>query len=320
MNKIKLPKLKKPELKAPKMTRPAIKAPKIKAPKIKAPGIKAPQFLSNLYRDMRDRRLLVPAAALVAALIAVPIVLSSSSSTTTPTPAAATIAGESGDEAATSPAVLTEQLGVTDYRKRLEQLNSKNPFRRQFMTTPKSAGSQTTSSDPASSTATSSTSVPSVPSTSSSAPIPPTSSSDVPPSSAPPQPPEPTLYAFRADVAIGPPGDLTRRKDVELGKFLPGEGKPMVAFAGATEDLKHGLFLVSDDVSSVSGDGRCVPGPIECSLLRLKVGDQATMAYTPEGDRTYRLKLFRIDLAPVDAASAGKRAKRASPYALAAQG
>jgi hypothetical protein len=246
--------------------------------------------------------------------------LSSSSSTTTPTPAAATIAGESGDEAATSPAVLTEQLGVTDYRKRLEQLNSKNPFRRQFMTTPKSAGSQTTSSDPATATATSSTSVPSSPSTSSSAPIPPTPSSDVPPSSAPPQPPEPTLYAFRADVAIGPPGDLTRRKDVELGKFLPGEGKPMIAFAGATEDLKHGLFLVSDDVSSVSGDGRCVPGPSECTLLRLEVGDQATLAYAPEGDRTYRLKLFGIDLAPVDAASAGKRAKRASPYALAAQG
>jgi hypothetical protein len=94
----------------------------------------------------------------------------------------------------------------------------------------------------------------------------------------------------------------------------------MIAFSGATQDLKHALFLVTDDVSSVAGDGRCVPGPDNCRLLRLKVGDEAKLAYGPEGDRTYKLKLFGIRLAPADAHAASKQGKRGSPSAFAAQG
>ena len=128
------------------------------------------------------------------------------------------------------------------------------------------------------------------------------------------------MYAFRADVGIGLPGDLKRRKSVALGTFLPGEGKPMVAFTGATEDLEHALFLITDDVSSVTGDGRCVPGRSDCKLLRMKVGDEAKLAYAPEGDRIYKLKLFGIGLAPVHADGAGKRGGGSSPSAVAAQG
>jgi hypothetical protein len=288
--------------------------------------IQTPPFLNNLYRDMRDRRLLLPALALVAALIAVPVALSRSSGTTASPGPAASMAGDgSGPEAATSPAVLTEQLGVTDYRKRLEELNSKNPFRQQFTAVPRSTRQGATSSGQTPSTGSSASSTPGAStsptsSTSTTSAVPPTSPSDAPPSTAPPKPPKPTLYAFRADVAIGPPGELTRRKNVELGKFLPGDGKPMVAFTGASEDLKHGLFLVSDDVSSVSGDGRCVPGRGDCRLLRLKVGDEAKLAYAPEGDRSYKLKLLGIGLAQVDAKPAGERGKRASLSAVAAQG
>ena len=91
----------------------------------------------------------------------------------------------------------------------------------------------------------------------------------------------------------------------------------MIAFSGATQDLKHALFLLTDDVSSVAGDGRCVPGPDNCRLLRLKVGDEAKLAYGPEGDRTYKLKLFGIALAPADAHAASKQGKRGSPSGAA---
>jgi len=94
----------------------------------------------------------------------------------------------------------------------------------------------------------------------------------------------------------------------------------MVAFAGATDDMKHGLFLVSDDVSSVTGDGRCVPRGSNCQFLRLRVGDEAKLAYAPEGDRTYKLKLIGIELAPVDAKAADRRGKRGSLAVFAAQG
>jgi len=67
----------------------------------------------------------------------------------------------------------------------------------------------------------------------------------------------------------------------------------------------------------VSGDGRCVPGPDNCRLLRLKVGDEAELAYGPEGDRTYKLKLFGVGLAPADAHAASKRG---SLSAFVAQG
>ena len=48
-------------------------------------NVRPPQFLGNLYRDMRDRHLLIPAVALVVALVAVPVLLKSHSSATSPT-------------------------------------------------------------------------------------------------------------------------------------------------------------------------------------------------------------------------------------------
>ena len=273
--------------------------------------LQTPAFLNNLYRDMRDRRLLLPALALIVGLIAVPLALSSSSATTAPPPPAA--ASGSGHEALTSPAVLTEQLGVTNYRKRLERLKSKNPFRLHFVSRPKGAKSDTSSSVEASSTApsTSGASTPIAPATStaSTSETPSTSPSEAPTStlpSKPAKPSEPVVYVFRTDVAFGAPGDVTRRKGVEQGTLLPRDTKPIVAFVGATENAKKALFLVSDDVSSVSGDGRCLPGRNDCQLLKLEVGDEAKLAYAPEGDRAYRLKLLAIDLAPLEAKAGAK--------------
>jgi hypothetical protein len=292
-------------------------------------NVQTPQLLTDLYRDLRDRRLLVPALVLVVALIAVPVALSSSSATTAPpAPAPAATAGGSEGETATSPAVLTEELGVTDYRKRLEQLQGNNPFQQQFAlpevtskveessaTAPVTTGATTSGGG---STSTSVTAEPT--STSSTQPDPGT-----PPSSSKPSgnDPEPTLYVFEADLAIGLPGDLSRRKHVGLGKFQPSNSKPMIAFIGATEGMKHGLFVVSDEVSLIDTDGRCVPGPNNCRLLRLKIGDEAKLAYAPEDGRTYKLRLLGIDLAPFDASASnkrGKRGKQSSLFALAAQG
>jgi hypothetical protein len=301
-----------------------VKRPNMSIPKVKGPNIQAPKFLSNLYRDLRDRRLLLPAGLLLVALIVVPLALSSSAATTSTSPPVPEPTGGSKQEAATTPAVLAEQLGVTDYQKRLEQVQSKNPFKRQYLDAPQDTGaastsSGTTSSDPTVASASGSTSSVS-PSTSATASQPPsttTSGSTSP--AAPSEPSEPVLFVFEADLAIGVPGDLSRRRHVELGKFLPSEAKPMVAFAGATEDMKHALFLVSADVSSVTGDGRCVPGEDNCTLLKLKVGDEAKLAYAPESDRVYKLRLMGIGLARADANAADTRNKRGAPLTFAAQ-
>jgi hypothetical protein len=279
-------------------------------------NVRVPQLLTDLYRDLRDRRLLLPTAVLAVALIAVPVALSSSATPTPTAPPTAPDAGGSRQQTAAEPAVLTRELGVTAYRKRLERVKAKNPFRQQFTlpeVTSKVEGSSVTEPVDASGLSTSgggSTSTEPITSTVSPDGSTSTSSSSEPSGGAP----EPTLYVFQLDLAIGPPGDVSRRKHVELGKFLPSEQKAMFAFAGITQDVKHALFLVSDDVSSVEGDGRCFPGPSNCRLLRLKIGHEAKLAYAPEGDRTYKLRLHGIDIVPFDGSASNKRGKRGSAF------
>src|SRR3954453_17596804 len=92
--------------------------------------IQPPKLLSDLITDMRDRRLLLPALLLVVALVAVPLALSTSPATPAPQPAAAVAGG--GKATAAEPAVLTAQVGIRSYRKRLAHLKQKNPFPRHF--------------------------------------------------------------------------------------------------------------------------------------------------------------------------------------------
>ena len=275
-------------------------------------NVQTPQLLTDLYRDLRDRRLLVPALVLVVALIAVPVALSSSSATTAPpAPAPAATAGGSEAEVATSPAVLTEELGVTNYRKRLEQVEGNNPFEQQFslpevtskvqessVTAPVTTGATTSGGG------STSTSEPTSVSSSS-----PGGTASAPPSSEPSgDAPRLRMFVFQLDLRSGPrasePQKARRDGDVPAQR-----DEAMLAFAGITQDMKHALFLVADDVSSVDGDGRCVPGPNNCKLLRLKVGDEAKLTYAPESDRTYKLRLHGVDLAPFDASPSNKRGK-----------
>jgi len=274
--------------------------------------IQTPRLVSNLYRDMRDRRMLLPAIALVVGLIAVPVLLTKSS-VSAPPPAPAAAGPTGGEESAAEPAVVTEQLGVTDYEKRLDQLDSKDPFRRHFTTLPKSAKLTTTSSPGVTSSTTAATSSTSGLSTSATSSGSVSGSSTVSPSTttttssrsgssnsnASTSPSSLTLYSFRVSVAVGPAGDLTDRDNVKRTAYLPGKNRPLVSFVGVSEDTKHAIFSVSRDVSAVRGDGSCYPRRGNCNFLRLKPGDKASLDYAPEGDRTYNLKLREIKLVPI---------------------
>jgi hypothetical protein len=291
--------MKLPEIKIPKL-----KTPRLKTSKISAPKVQTPAFLNNLYRDMRDRRLLLPALALIIAVIAVPVALSSSSATTPPPPAPAA-AGGSAHEPATSPAVLTEQLGVTNYRERLEQIKSKNPFRKHFTSLPKSAKLGVVSSGATSSTATTTTgtgSSPESPSATSTVAAtgglttPSGSTTPSAPSSEPPnETPKPTteLIQRRIEVKVGPQGDLQKRTGVKQLKMLPTSNTPVVVFLGTNEAGTRASFLVSTDVTAVSGDGSCLTTTSSCQFLTLKKGQVESFDYAPD-TLTYKLKLLAI--------------------------
>jgi hypothetical protein len=262
-------------------------------------SMQPPALLKDLYRDLRDRRLLIPAVALVVALVAVPVLLSTDS------PSAAPPAPPPPAEAtAAQPAVLAETAGVRDYRKRLEALKSKNPFEQKFaLPTPESValaddGSGSSSSaDPATgslgaaSTSTSSGS----------------SGGDLPTASPTPPVPQPApgsvkhtrrLITRVVDVTLGPLGETKAYDNVRYTDLLPSNEVPIVAYFSASPNAKRAAFLLSAGVVSSDGDGTCAPSPESCYYLVMKPGDQRYLHYQPEGATevvVYRFKLRKIE-------------------------
>src|SRR2546423_9645993 len=94
-------------------------------------------FMTDLARDLRDRRLLPLIVVLAAAVVAVPLALSNSSS---PPPAAsgatpgAVTASSSG-----APVVVVDNHGLRDYARRLGADGAKNPFTPHFTGVPQAA-------------------------------------------------------------------------------------------------------------------------------------------------------------------------------------
>jgi hypothetical protein len=255
-----------------------------------------PTFVKDLYRDLRDRRLLLPAVALLIGLIAVPVLLStSSSSTPPPAPAAA-----SGRATAAEPAVLAEEVGIRNFRQRLEQFKTKNPFKQHFrLPEPTSsalegvpASGEVAGGSAAEAPSTSATSS----STDTGAVSISGSSTTTTPDSSPPTNTVTRitrLVTRKVDVKVGPTGNLERLDDVGQLDLLPDQSTPVVAFLGVSDDGKRAAFLVSTDVSAVGGDGSCVPDPGNCQFITMKPGQVARLDYAPDG-LTYKLKLARI--------------------------
>ncbi len=266
-------------------------------------NVKAPQFLSDLYRDLRDRRLLLPAIALAVALVAIPMVLKGTGSEAVPPPPAAPVAVE--DAAAVQSAVLAEQVGIRNYRKRLAALKEKNPFTQRFAPPAANelagdiASTDTTATLPTdTSTASSSSSSTSSTSTSTgtdTAPI-----LDDGASGPEPQPevvteePKIRFYTSRVDVTTGPVGDLKKVDGVRGLDLLPNDRKPLVSFLGISETGDTAVFLVSADVTATDGDGSCAPkSPAPCQFLTLKEGETRYLDYGPDRTR-YRLTVRKI--------------------------
>jgi hypothetical protein len=302
---MKLPKPSKPKL-TMSLRRPKDKAEKaegaekvVKAKSKTTPSVRVPQPVEDLYRDMRDRRLLLPALALIAAVIAVPVLLSTPAEAPPPPPV---LQAPEGAEAV-APAVLTEEtIGVRDYRKRLDALKSKNPFEGSFAS-PLASGGGGDSDEPDTDTATSTTSPPTggaTPTDPATTPTDDLSTTGDAPSSDGGTAGEILILAPRVDVKAGRFGEPKDIEGVELGDLLPDRRKaPVVMLIGVSEDLRHATFLVSDDVSATNGEGSCRPRANDCEFLRLADGEKRTFVYEPNG-RKYVVKVTDIREVVVD--------------------
>jgi hypothetical protein len=277
-------------------------------PNLQGPDFQPPQVVSDLYRDLKDRRLLPVVILLFVAIVAVPVAISvSSENPPPPPPPAAEVVSADAPEA--QAAVLADNPGLRNSKERLDALKAKNPFEQQFptaglgetevqsltesteTTTAGSGGGGELPSGTASvdtgSTGVAVTDSPSGGSGASSGEV-----ADVETET------KTKFFSFRVDLRYGVEGDVKEVRNVKLLDLL----SPVGVFLGVSENAKKSLFFLSSDVVSVSGDGQCAPAPTDCQFLSLAEGDAQQVTYQPPDGApptTYTLELLDIKVVQV---------------------
>jgi hypothetical protein len=287
--------------------------PELKMPKLKASELKVPPFLSDLYFDLRERRLLPLVALILVAIVAAPILLGGDSGEPEPAPAPGPVAGASSAPAAHGLAVVQAQPGLRNYRKRLAHRSATNPFEQRF-DGPQVQGAQL--NEPTTTTTTTSTSAEA---TGGSAP------SSSAPSGGPAEPPsggggagdgggsgDPapstgvTYYTFAVDLQITrtetkkdgtvDKGEPVLHEDVRPPAALPGDKAQVVTYMGTSSKTHKPLFLISPKVESVFGEGRCIAGEESCQLIELEPAFPETFVF---GENQVRYKINVLKVTPV---------------------
>jgi hypothetical protein len=281
-----------------------MKRPELKFDK---PNVKVPPVVENVYRDLRDRKLLPLVVLLLVAIIAVPVALSASASTpsSTAAPVAEVVPADAPEAQA---AVLAENPGLRDYRERLDALKSQNPFDQQFETSGL-AGTEVESGSDSVESITESGGAPvsgggdtgavtdtSGGSTTTSSPDT-SSSSGGSVESTETVEPEIFFYTFKVDLQYGLEGDVKERRNVKLLDML----SPVGTFLGASADASLAVFALSSNVTAATGDGECSPSPESCDFLLLEKGQSAALTYQLDGAEiaTYRLGVDDIRVVKV---------------------
>lgn len=289
-------------------------------PDVKMPELKIPAFASDLYNDLRDRRLLPLVALVVVAIAAVPFLLGGKSENAFVAPPGAPLSAL-GAEKTSQLTVVEATPGLRDYRKRLAHRSPTNPFKQRYTGLPESAQVQSgasasgaESSGAGSLSVTESSTIESTEVTesgSSGSPGSPGSSggggsSDGSVAAGSGEGKAPKLE-FVIDVQIShtekaADGDeemspIEVRHDVPILTQLPGEKTSVVTLLGANVEKQRLVFLVSHAVKSISGEYSCVTRGEICELLEVQEGTLLEYVYEPTGVR-YAIKVTNAAVIP----------------------
>jgi hypothetical protein len=274
-------------------------------------NFESPEILSDLYRDLRDRHLLPVIAVLLALMVLVVVGLSKSPQHPPVAPAASTGLIKPSSSSVPATQVVLSQPGLRDYKKRLKGDKPVDPFTilPGFGGSASAGSSGTTpgSNSPLSDGVTPSNSAPLTPEGQEAAAG---SGSSAPAATTPSTPssgggtstsgePEIKYYSYRAKVRSGQLGEELKVHD-SIGSLatLPSKSVPALSFLGVNLDsgfnAKSAVFLVSSEVSAVSGEGQCSSGGSTCQLLALKPGQHADVVWSD--GLTYRIDLVKFKL------------------------
>jgi hypothetical protein len=264
---------------------------RLKGPELKLSELKVPPFLTDLYWDLRDRRLLPLVALVVVAIVAVPFLLggkSDESSTHGVVAIATPAAGAGGSNSSTLVAVEAKP-GLRDYHKRLSHRSPTDPFKPRY-SGPQLAGSELGGEGgELSSTSTTSTTT-----TKTSNGTTTTETTTESPGGAG-SPPSLKEYTIAIDVKI------TRTETKASGKkekseptvhhrvippaALPSEKTQAVAYMGLSPKTKQPLLLISNAVTAIFGEAKCLSGAQACQLLEVEPGMPETFVFGPNSTR-----------------------------------
>jgi len=280
------------------------------------------KILRNIYEDLLERRLWPVALVLLLALLAVPVVLAKSAGPApapTPPPALAGVPVAAGSMTSfvSQPAVQLTSVGR--HAGRLDHLRAMNPFVQRHLAPvvkvlgPTSTnGPATAGTSPNAVTATrgslnatgngpSASRAASPSGAGSAGPGPSSGGGSVAPTLTPkfgpPAPNQPrSIVVSSLDVRFGPAGDPGQRRTLERLAPLPSRANPVLIYLGLLSDNKTAVFLTSSDAHA-DGDGRCVPNPQTCQVVRLQAGNTEFFDVTvADGSvKQYELDLLRIN-------------------------
>lgn len=296
--------------------------PELKMPKLGGGSFKAPPFATDLYHDLRDRRLLPLVCLVLVAIVSVPFLLSSDSEEAL-TPDGMTAIEELKAETA-DPASLTvveAKPGLRDYRRRLRGRTPTDPFEQRYTGSmlkgadlPESEGGDSASGGGGETTTTVTTTDDGGQTGGGSGGS--GGGADLPEQPAAPpasgggdgaaKDPGIVLYSFAIDVRIvrvTGAGDSKEASDPKVlhrvmpTTPLPGKKAQVVTYMGISPKTRKPTFLVSTEVTAMFGEGKCAAGSDVCQLVELEPGMPQTFVFGEAGDR-YKFKV--LDVEPVE--------------------
>jgi hypothetical protein len=286
-------------------------------PDLKMPEVKVPAFLSDLYQDLRDRRLLPLVALVLVAILAVPFLLGDDSGGPADTPSVDAV--DILRETAPDPSaleVVEAKPGLRDYRRRLKHQRPTDPFKQRYTRSQVNGGAKLNEPKSTSETGTGSGSGKTSTSTTDGGSSPAGNPGKTPAGdgggnggktgSGTTEPPSATLYTFGVDVKVihssgseatgdKRTGDPIVRKKVLPPTSLPGKKKEVVSYIGINPKTRRPLLLVSTQVTGVFGEGKCVSGSEVCQLVEVEPGFPEVFVYGEGGDR-YKITVSNVQV------------------------
>jgi hypothetical protein len=256
--------------------------------------------VTNMWRQLVQRRLWPVAIILIAALAAVPLMLAKDPEPPVSPPPAQV---DTKSELATTPIVAAAT--PADRAKRRKVLGSKkNPF---ATVKPAAAGGASSNdsspvvvksptggtSDDAAGSGTAGGSTPTAPVT--------------PTTPATPAPAPKKYEQYELTVRFGGADDASRRSVKKL-QPLPSAELPLLIYMGVSKDGKSAIFLVDQGVTPV-GDGECKPSPDACETIRLREGETEFLDVKDDTGNVsgqYQLDLIKIHKSSSASASSAK--------------